>query len=385
MRTCNECEIRANWECDICNILLCSTHKRTHNDNEQEHYFIKHKLILPQVFKENVKDSVTTKIYLIDQFSSQLANISNILGEPLGILSKAIVSQLEEQRKSYLHILHLLETGIIEDQLIVLEKELEEVLVYEKPRDLHRWYERQILKEGTSNRRGECLQFGSDLIQEVLNTTLISLETSNIYTGETGTIKGSDFVFTSKTGKFEEYKFIYHGEIKIGLRHGRGKCNYSNGDVYNGEFQHGKIEGTGVYQWKSGDAYNGEFKAGKQEGRGIYKCPSGNVYVGEWKAGKKEGKGVYKYALGGAYYGEWKAGLQEGRGVYRYVGGDIYFGECKANLKEGRGVYKHASGEIYDGEWKSGKIWKEPDKSASGQADDMKESLRNEPAKMLGL
>ena len=99
---------------------MCSTHKTTHNDNEQDHHFIKHKLILPQVFKEKVIDSVSTKIYLIDQFSNQLASISNILAEPLSILSKAITSQLEEQRKGYLQILRLLEAEIIEDQLIIL-------------------------------------------------------------------------------------------------------------------------------------------------------------------------------------------------------------------------------------------------------------------------
>ena len=370
MRTCSECEIRANWKCTIHNVLLCSTHKTTQNDNEQEHKFIKHKFILPQVFKQKVIDSVSTKIYLIDQFSNQLTSISNILAEPLSILSKAITSQLEEQRKRYLQILRLLEAEIIEDQLIVLEKEVTEVLVYEKPRDLHRWYEQQILKGGTSNRREECLQFGSDLIQEVLNTTLISLETSNIYAGDTGTIKGSDFICMDKTGKFEEYKFIYHGEIKNGLRHGRGNCNYSFGDFYNGEFKNGKFEGIGVYQFSNGDAYNGEMKAGKREGRGVYKCASGNVYVGEWKAGKQEGRGVIKNVTGGAYYREWKAGLQEGRGVNKSAKGDIYYGEWKAGLKEGRGVYISASGNQYDGEWKAGKKWKEPDNSASGEADD---------------
>ena len=367
MSACSECEIRANWKCAVHNVLLCSTHKRTHNDNEQEHNFIKHKFVLSEVFKEKVIDSVSTKIYLIDQFSNQLANISNILAEPLSILSMAITSQLEEQRKRYLQILRLMETEIIEDELIVLENEVAEVLVYEKPRDLHRWYEQQILKGGTSdsNRKEDCLQFGRDLIQEVLNTTLISLETSNVYAGTTGTINGSDFVHMYKAGKVEEYKFIYQGEIKNGLRHGRGNCNYSIGDVYNGEFKNGKIEGTGVYQWSNGDAYNGELKAGKSEGRGVEKYFSNGIYDGEWKAGIREGRGVQKYASGDTYYGEWKAGFQEGRGVCCYVKGDIYYGEWKASLKEGRGVYKSASGDDYDGEWKAGKRWKEPDKYAS--------------------
>ena len=94
MDMCNECEIRANWDCTICNALLCSTHKRTHNDNEQEHHFIRHKFILADDFKDKVIDSVSAKIYVIDQFSNQLANISNIIAEQFSILSKAIASQL---------------------------------------------------------------------------------------------------------------------------------------------------------------------------------------------------------------------------------------------------------------------------------------------------
>ena len=212
MNKCKECESRANWNCSFCNVMLCITHKSNHN------------LKKPIGIKQKVLDSVTAKIYLIDQFSHQLTNISNIIVEQLSILSKAIASQLEDQRNRYLKILRLLETEIVEDQLIILEREVAEVLVYEKSRDIHRWYEQEILKEGASarNRSEEYLEFGRDLIQEVLKSTQICLETSNVYAGGTGTIKGSDFIYKRKTGKLEEYNFIYHGEIENGIRHGRG-------------------------------------------------------------------------------------------------------------------------------------------------------------------
>ena len=383
MDTCSECEIRAGWNCTICNALLCSTHKRTHNNDEQEHIFIKHKLRLPEDFKQKVLDSMSAKIYVIDQFSNQLANIYNIIVEQHRILSKAITRQLEDKRNNYLKILRLLETEIVEDQLLIIEKEVAAVLVYENSREANRWYEQEILKEGASasNRREEYLQFGCDLIKEVLKTTQTCMETSNIYAGGIGTIKGSDFVLC-KTGKIEEYNFIYHGQMENGIRHGRGNCNYWNGDVYNGEFQNGKREGTGVYQWSDDDEYDGEWKAGKEEGIGLFKWSDGDVYDGHWKAGEKEGIGLYKssdgdlyygyykgenlegrgiikYASGEAYYGEFKAGKVDGRGVYRSVKGGIYYGEWKDNLKEGRGVYKSASGNVYDGEWKAGERSKE--------------------------
>ena len=385
MDTCSECKIRANWNCTICNTLLCSTHKRTHNNDEQEHSFLKHKLKLPEDFKQKVLDSMSAKIYMIDQFSNQLTSISNIIVEQLSILSKAIASQLEDQRNRYLKILRLLETEIVEDQLLIIEKEVAAVLVYENSREANRWYEQEILKEGASasNRREEYLQFGYDLIQEVLNITQICLEENNIYARETGTIKGSDFLCMDTTDKIEEYNFIYHGEIENGLRHGRGNCNYSNGNVYNGEYQNGKREGTGVYQWSDGDAYNGEWKAGKIEGRGlykwgqgqfksdeyngewkagmfegrgIYKHASGDVYDGEWKDDKTEGRGIYKHVLGDAYDGEWKAGKKEGMGLIKWSDGDLYYGHLKAGNREGRGIYKYTSGEAYYGEFKAGKV-----------------------------
>ena len=346
MNKCKECESKANWVCPICNVVLCSTHKSNHN------------LKKPIGIKQKVLDSVTAKVCLIDQFSHQLTNISNIIVEQLSILSKAIASQLEDQRNRYLKILRLLETEIVEDQLIILEREAAEVLVYEKSRDMERWYEQEIIKEGVSasNRGEEYLQFGRDLIQEALNITQICLETSNVYAGGTGTIKGSDFIYKCKTDKIEEYNFIYHGEIENGLRHGRGKCSYSTGDFYSGEFKNGKREGTGVYQCSSGNAYDGEWKSGMKEGRGIYKWNGRDEYDGEWKANMKEGRGIYKWSNGNVYDGEWKASRIEGKGLFKWSDGDLYYGHLKAGIQEGRGVYKYDSGDLCCGEFKDGKL-----------------------------
>ena len=72
----------------------------------------------------------------------------------------------------------------------------------------------------------------------MLNRTLISLETSNIYVGQSGTITGVGF--------------IYHGEIENRLMHGIGNCEYYGSGVYNGEFENGKKAGKGVYQYTLG-------------------------------------------------------------------------------------------------------------------------------------
>ena len=286
MNKCIECTSNANWKCINCNVLLCSMHKRTHNDDEQEHTFIKLKPRVSEEIKLKALESMSAKIRLIDKFSNKIIKLSKIIVEELNSLSKAVLIKLEEQRKRYLQNLSLLDTEISEDQLQLIEKEVASILVYEKceSNDVHRWYDQKILKESfsASNRREEFRQLGSDLIQEVVQRTLMRLEMTNTYARESGTIKGVDF--------------LYHGEIENGLRHGRGDCNYSNGDVYNGEFQNGLQEGRGVYKYASGDAYDGEWKDNKKEGRGVCKYVLGDVYDGEWKASLHEGRGVYKHA-----------------------------------------------------------------------------------------
>ena len=55
--------------------------------------------------------------------------------------------------------------------------------------------------------------------------------------------------------------FIYEGEWKIGLRHGKGKCIMSkdvNGkaDIYEGDLIDGKAKGRGISVYRTGDKYN---------------------------------------------------------------------------------------------------------------------------------
>ena len=353
MNKCSECENIANWRCISCNILFCSTHKRTHNDDEQEHNIIKLKIKVPEDLKRKVLETVSSKTYLIDQFSNQIIKSTEIIVEQLNSLSKALLSTLEETKIKYQQILRLLNTEIVEDQLKAIENEVAAVLIYEKRGSIEdcRWYEQEIIKESSiaCNRREECFTLGRDLIEEVLKNSLIYLERINVYASEVGAIK--------------ETNYIYHGEIENGLPHGRGECFYNSGSTYYGEFANGKLEGRGIYKWGEGefkgDLYDGEWKAGKKEGRGVYKYASGDMYDGAFKNDLKEGKGVFKWFQGkfkgDLYDGEWKIDLKEGRGVYKSASGEVYDGEYKAGKREGRGIYKSVSGDVYDGEYKAGK------------------------------
>lgn len=60
----------------------------------------------------------------------------------------------------------------------------------------------------------------------------------------------------------------FKGVMKEGIRHGKGKIEWSDGSSYDGNFKFDGIHGNGVYKYKSGDIYNGHFVEGVKEGKG---------------------------------------------------------------------------------------------------------------------
>lgn len=62
------------------------------------------------------------------------------------------------------------------------------------------------------------------------------------------------------------YGYMYEGEFREGLKHGRGKMVLSNGNTYEGSFQYGKRQGSAKYTWANGDTYDGVFQDGAMTG-----------------------------------------------------------------------------------------------------------------------
>ena len=103
----------------------------------------------------------------------------------------------------------------------------------------------------------------------------------------------------------------YIGELKNGVKDGKGILYYDKDDLYErkkyeGEYKNDKKEGKGIMYWNDGDRYEGEFKDDKREGKGIFYWNDGNRYEGDWKNDKREGKGIYYYNNGNRYEGDWK-------------------------------------------------------------------------------
>lgn len=87
------------------------------------------------------------------------------------------------------------------------------------------------------------------------------------------------------SGKAENFRTadggVYTGDIKTGLRHGRGRHRYPDGEsVYDGEWVRDRCEGRGKFE-DAESGFEGEWAAGKKHGRGTEKwTEDGSVYVG---------------------------------------------------------------------------------------------------------
>ena len=136
----------------------------------------------------------------------------------------------------------------------------------------------------------------------------------------------------------------YIGEIKNGLKDGKGILYYNKDDEkkrkkYEGEYKNGKREGKGIMYWNNGDRYEGEYKNGKKEGKRIYYQNNGNRYEGEYKNGKRERKGIMYWNNGDRYEGEFKNDEREGKGIMYYNNGKIEDGDWKDNKFQKKGFF----------------------------------------------
>ena len=160
---------------------------------------------------------------------------------------------------------------------------------------------------------------------------------------------------------YNEYGEKYFGDIKKGIKEGKGIFYYKKEDKYlrkkyEGEFKNDLPEGKGIMYWNNGDKYEGDFKNGVKEGKGIKYYQNGNKYEGDWKNDKKEGKGKMIYDNGDIYDGFWKNNKCEGKGIFQTKIGDKYEGDFKNNKFEGKGIYFCKNGDKYEGDFKNNKF-----------------------------
>ena len=168
--------------------------------------------------------------------------------------------------------------------------------------------------------------------------------------------------------------FVYEGEWRKGMFHGRGVCYYGEYGCehrYEGEFQNGLREGTGTMYYPSGNVYEGMWHLGKREGHGKFSWKeSGSYYVGEFKDGEMSGQGEIVYAFSAQspsvqfvqanrYLGSFEKSLRNGKGTFYYANGAVYTGDWRDNRKNGQGVFTSRDGRVYRSEFKDGSIFQD--------------------------
>ena len=123
--------------------------------------------------------------------------------------------------------------------------------------------------------------------------------------------------------QFDELKKIHNNNVTTRI--------YKEGTDYDGkyigEMKNGLRDGRGIMIFNFGDKYEGDWKNDKREGRGVFYFKDGSIYEGGYKNNRRDGFGVLYYKNGDRYEGGFKDGLFNGNGIFYYHNGDRKMGD----------------------------------------------------------
>lgn len=148
----------------------------------------------------------------------------------------------------------------------------------------------------------------------------------------------------------------YTGETLNGLRHGKGKYVWPDGEFYEGDWANGARHGHGKYSYANGNVYNGDFTENSITGTGRMEYHDGRVYDGDWVHGFKHGKGKLTCPDGTVYDGDWEEDEMTGKTHFVNSSGVIYDGEVLKGRMHGKGRLTYPDGRVFDGEWENDKF-----------------------------
>lgn len=131
---------------------------------------------------------------------------------------------------------------------------------------------------------------------------------------------------------------VFSGEFKLGNRH-KGKMTYPTGATYEGQWGDNQRNGVGKLILSDTLTFYGLFENGEcmKEGK-ITNSETGTFYVGEVQDSKMEGIGKMIYANGDIYEGQWQDGQPNGVGKqWKAFERELYFGEFTNSKRDGIG------------------------------------------------
>eukprot|EP00904_Undaria_pinnatifida_P010446 jgi/Undpi1/6531/HiC_scaffold_20.g09010.m1 len=145
----------------------------------------------------------------------------------------------------------------------------------------------------------------------------------------------------------------YTGATKGGVREGKGRLVWTNGDTYTGDFHNGLRHGQGQLETKRGIRYEGDWRISRRHGEGSQEWPNGERYYGGWIHDLPDGRGTW-LRRGGRYAGDLSEGLRHGKGILKFRNGAEYDGQWIRGRMHGYGSYLWPDARIYKGSWEAG-------------------------------
>ncbi len=145
----------------------------------------------------------------------------------------------------------------------------------------------------------------------------------------------------------------YTGETLNGLRHGKGKYVWPDGEFYEGDWANNVRHGKGKYSYANGNVYVGDFLEDSITGKGRMEYHDGRVYDGDWVQGLKHGKGKLTCPDGTVYDGDWEADEMIGKTHFVNSSGVIYDGDVLKGRMHGKGRLTYPDGRVFDGKWEN--------------------------------
>lgn len=88
------------------------------------------------------------------------------------------------------------------------------------------------------------------------------------------------------------------------MLHGEGFFRWTNLVTYTGEFSYNSITGVGEYHWPDKSYYKGDVKNGLRHGKGTFTAPKETAkYTGDWEIGLRHGNGKIEFSSGAIFEG----------------------------------------------------------------------------------
>lgn len=243
-------------------------------------------------------------------------------------------------------------------------------------------------------------------IFDIDNSTQIL--TNKKYTKESG-LETKDFMISTNYKWMMRVPILgmdggeYSGEMKNGMKNGKGTHSLINGITYNGDWNDNMMHGKGTYTFNNYQ-YKGQFNQGHLEGegsltksnawgdiieekKGIFKNGdfikgdvkidiskgywSGFRYEGEWSDENFNGHGtLFAYAIKYIYVGDWEDGLEHGKGKLT-TDDQTYEGEWSDGLRHGKGTLTSVNftyeGDFFEHFPQGYGSWKESDYTYEGE------------------